>query len=208
MPQWFIDVSYNDRFMAAPLWHTWTLPTWDTHDKLGALHLGWVLLTNLSDSVKIADKFKGGGGGFLAWLLTGWQLWCNLTLILILLCQSLQYYGVVRMILTHWGRVTHICVNKLTIIGSDNGLEPGRRQAIIWTNAEILLIGPLGTNFSEIVIDIWTFSFKKMQLKMSGKWQPSCLGRNVLTDCGLVMPYGTLDNIGPGNGLLTVGTKP
>ena len=55
---------------------------------------------------------------------------------------------------THWGRVTHICVNKLTIIGSDNGLSPGRRQAIIWTNAGILLIGPLGTNFSEILIEI------------------------------------------------------
>ena len=45
--------------------------------------------------------------------------------------------------LTHWGRVTHICVNKLTIIGSDNGLSPGRRQAIIRTNAGILLIGVL-----------------------------------------------------------------
>ena len=56
--------------------------------------------------------------------------------------------------LTHWGRVTHICVNKLTIIGSDNGLSPGRRQAIIWTNAGLLLIGPLGTNFSEILIEI------------------------------------------------------
>ena len=33
--------------------------------------------------------------------------------------------------LTHWGRVTHICVSKLAIIGSDNGLSPGRRQAII-----------------------------------------------------------------------------
>ena len=33
--------------------------------------------------------------------------------------------------LTHEGRVTHICVGKLTIIGSDNGLAPGRRQAII-----------------------------------------------------------------------------
>ena len=54
--------------------------------------------------------------------------------------------------LSHWGRVTHICVGKLTIIGSDNGLTPGRRQAIIWTNAGILLIGPLGTNFSEILI--------------------------------------------------------
>ena len=56
--------------------------------------------------------------------------------------------------LTHWGRVTHICVGKLTIIASDNSLAPGRRQAIIWTNAEILLIGPLGTNFSEILIEI------------------------------------------------------
>ena len=53
-------------------------------------------------------------------------------------------------LLTHWGRVTHICVKKLTIIVSDNGLSPGRRHAIIWTNAEILLIGPLGTNLSEI----------------------------------------------------------
>ena len=57
-------------------------------------------------------------------------------------------------ILTHWGRVTHICVNELTIIGSDNGLSPCRRQAIIWTNARILLIGPLGTNLSEILIEI------------------------------------------------------
>ena len=59
--------------------------------------------------------------------------------------------GTTRRQLTHWGRVTHICVGKLTIIGSDNGLLPERRQDIIWTNAEILLIGPLGTNFSEIL---------------------------------------------------------
>ena len=84
--------------------------------------------------------------------------------------------------LTHWGRVTHICVGKLIIIGSDNGLSPGRRQAIIWTNAGILLIGPLGTNFIEILIGIQTFSFKKMHLKMSSaKWRPFCLGLNVLS---------------------------
>ena len=62
--------------------------------------------------------------------------------------------------LTHWGRVTHICVSKLTIIGSDNSLSPDRRQAIIWTNAGLLLIEPLGTNISEILIKILTFSFK------------------------------------------------
>ena len=75
--------------------------------------------------------------------------------------------------LTHWGRVTHICVSKMTNIGSDNGLSPGRCQAIIWTNAGILLIGPLWTNFSEILIEILTFSFKKVRLKVSsGKWRP------------------------------------
>ena len=78
--------------------------------------------------------------------------------------------------------MTHICVGKLTIIGSDNGLLPERRQAIIWTNAGILLIGPLGTNFSEFLIKIQTFSFKKMRLKVSSakRW-PFCLGLNVLT---------------------------
>ena len=84
--------------------------------------------------------------------------------------------------LTHWGRVTHICVSKLTIIDSNNGLLPDRRQVIIWTNAGLLLIGPSGTNFSEISIKIYTFSFKKMRLKVSfAKRQPSCLGLNVLT---------------------------
>ena len=71
------------------------------------------------------------------------------------------------LVLTHWGRMTHICVSNLTIIGSDNGLSPGRRQAIIRTNAGILLIGPLGTNFSEIWMGIQTFALKKIHLKMS-----------------------------------------
>ena len=72
-------------------------------------------------------------------------------------------------------------VSNLTVIGSDNGLSPGRRQAIVWTNAGILLIGPLGTNLSEILIEVHTFSSKKMHLKMSsGKWRPFCLGLNVL----------------------------
>ena len=67
--------------------------------------------------------------------------------------------------LTHWGRVTHICVNELTIIGSYNGLLPGWHQAIIWTNAGILLIGPLGTNFSEILIVIQIFHSRKCTWK-------------------------------------------
>ena len=74
----------------------------------------------------------------------------------------------------------HICISKLIIIGSDNGLSPGRRQAIIWASDGILSIGPLATNFNEIVIEINTFSFKKIHFKMlSGKWRPFCLGLNV-----------------------------
>ena len=84
--------------------------------------------------------------------------------------------------LSHWGRVTHIYVSKLTIIGSENGLSPGRRQTIIWTNAGILLIRTPGTNFSEIISEMHAFSFKKMHLKMSsGKWRPFCPGLNELT---------------------------
>ena len=83
--------------------------------------------------------------------------------------------------LTHW--VTHICVSKLTIIDSGNDLSPGRRQAIIWTNAGILLIRTLGTNFCEILSEIHEFWFKKMHLKMSSaKWRPFCLGLKVLNE--------------------------
>ena len=82
---------------------------------------------------------------------------------------------------TQWGRVTDICVGNLTIIVSDNGLSPYRRQAIIWTNAGLLLIGPLGTNVGEILIEILTLSFKKMRLKVScAKRRPFCLGLNGL----------------------------
>ena len=107
--------------------------------------------------------------------------------------------------LTYWGRETHICVSKLTIIGSDSGLSPGRRQAIIWPNAGILLIGPLGINFSEILIEIITFSVKKMHLEISSaKWRPFCLSLNVLNikygivKCG-ILAAGVWDGCDPGS---------
>ena len=82
--------------------------------------------------------------------------------------------------LTHWGKVAHICASNLTIIGSDNGLSSGQHQAMIWTNAGILLIGPLRTN-SEILIKIQTFSFNKKHLKVSSvQWQPFCFDFNEL----------------------------
>ena len=55
----------------------------------------------------------------------------------------------------------------------------------MWTNDGILLIWPLGTNFSQIVFEVQTFSLKKMQFKMpsGGKCRPFCHGRNVLSIC-------------------------
>ena len=57
--------------------------------------------------------------------------------------------------------MTDVWLSKFTIIDSDNGLSPGRHQTIIWTNAGILLIGPVGTNFSEILITVCIFLLKK-----------------------------------------------
>ena len=79
------------------------------------------------------------------------------------------------------GWVMHKCISKLTIIGSDNGLSPGRRQAIIWTNVGLLSTGHLDTNFREILIEIYIFLFRKMHLKMSSRnlW-PCCVRLNSL----------------------------
>ena len=117
----------------------------------------------------------------LASLMASWQpSWCGL------ICPSNIIKSVVHMLvsvllaLTHWGWVMHICVSKPIIIGSDNGLSPGRHQAIIGTNAEILLIGPLGTNISEILIKVHTFHSKNA-FKMSGNWRPFSLDLNVFS---------------------------
>ena len=61
--------------------------------------------------------------------------------------------------LTHLPPVPHMSVNWVSI-GSDNGLSPIQHQAIIQTNAGLLSIGPLGTNFSEI-LNYKTFHSRK-----------------------------------------------
>ena len=82
-------------------------------------------------------------------------------------------------------RPSDVCVSEIIIIASDNGLSPGRRQAIMWTNARISLTGHLGINFNEILIEFNTFSFKEMHLKMaSAKWRLFRLGPNVLISRG------------------------
>ena len=85
-------------------------------------------------------------------------------------CHSINQYLLVKRPLvahplTHCGRVMHICINNWTIIGSDNCLSPGQCQAIICTNAGILLICTLGTNISGILSDIHAFLLKKLHLK-------------------------------------------
>ena len=92
--------------------------------------------------------------------------------------------------------MTHICVDNLTIVGLDNGLSPGRRQAIIWTNGGILLIEPFGTNFSEFLIGIIKFSVKKMHLWMSsGNLRPCCLDLNELSHLQIVSSVACVEQL-------------
>ena len=136
---------------------------------------------------------------FKRWL----QLWCR-ELPLSYCHLSLFGWKAVAT-LTHWDRLTHICVSKLTIIVSDNGLSPGRRQTIIWTNTGILLIRSTGTNFNDSLIDINRLSFKKIHFKMSsGKYRPSCFGLNALGEDG----YSSMQCKGPMRGLCGVLMNP
>ena len=113
---------------------------------------------------------------FVFWM---YSIWLNIMFSDCFFCGN--SLGMPAEVSLQWGWVMHICVSNLTIIGPDNVLSPGRCQAIIWTNVGILLIEPWGTNFSEISIEILTFSFKKMHLKvLFAKRQPSHLGINVL----------------------------
>ena len=93
-------------------------------------------------------------------------LWLNLVL---------SFADTVIITLTHWGRVTQICVSKLTIINSDKALSSGRRQAIIWTSAGILLIRSPGININDIVIKIRGFSlytlWSMQHLLLNNQWR-------------------------------------
>ena len=89
-----------------------------------------------------------------------------------------------------------ICVSKLTIIGSDNGLLSGQHQAIIWNNAGIFLIGSLGANSPEILIEIQTFSLKKICLKMSAKYQSFGLYLNVFITHLPLVPHICVNELG------------
>ena len=81
----------------------------------------------------------------------------------------------------------HRSVN-YAIIGSDNGLSPVRRQAIIWSNVDLSLIEPLWTNFSETWIRMQQFSKKKTLKMSSAKWQPFCVGLMVTIAMPTMLP--------------------
>ena len=69
--------------------------------------------------------------------------------------------------------MTHVCVSNLATIGSDNGLSPGQRKAIIWAKDGIFFYWTLGTKFKEILIKIQNSLFTKMHLHISSaKWRP------------------------------------
>ena len=55
--------------------------------------------------------------------------------------------------IAHWGRVTHICVDKLIIIGSDNGLSPDRRQASHYLNQCSIIVNWILANIFQ-----WKFN--------------------------------------------------
>ena len=113
---------------------------------------------------------------------------------------------IIRSQLTHWGRVTHTCVRKLTTIVSDNGLSPGRRQAIIWTSAVKLLIKPLGTNFSENLIEIQTYSLNKIRLKTSSS--ECCSSRPHCVKSSLLKMATRVSTNNPGRELMSLGICP
>ena len=128
----------------------------------------WILYIGAINAFVTFDKLSM----FYSVLFVQWMiLSClNIGMFSIIFFYHRQYYGILG-----------LCVSKLTIIGSDSSLSSGQRQAIIWTNVEILIIGPLGTNVNEILMEIHTFSFKKMYLKfLSEKYRPFCFGLNVL----------------------------
>ena len=126
-------------------------------------------------------------------MLLSWIRW----LCQILLLQTvLNLLDVIWVWITNWDRVTLIWLSKLAIIGSDNGLQPVRHQAIIWTNVGILLIGTLRKSFNDVLSEIHIFSHRTMHLKMSpAKWWPFFLGLNALNVFVSIIPQATLFTI-------------
>ena len=71
--------------------------------------------------------------------------------------------------LTHWGRMTHICVSKLTIIGSDNWY----RLAGVKRLSEPMLGYYQLDRSKQTSVNSCIFQFRKLHLQLSsGNWRP------------------------------------
>ena len=94
---------------------------------------------------------------------------------------TIKIHSFIHVVL-YWGWMTHVCVNKLTIIGSDIGLSPSRRQNIIWTDD--IVIRNLGPNFSEFLSKIHsTFihenAFENVACELAASLsRPQCVNRS------------------------------
>ena len=110
--------------------------------------------------------------------------------------------GPSQLLVTQWGWMMHICIGKLIIIGSDNGLSPGRHQAIIWTNTGILLIGLWGQTPVKFKSKFKYFHWKTRQIwgiwKLRPAYSPETpnLGQNrwCFVPCDLEIWWMTLEN--------------
>ena len=110
--------------------------------------------------------------------------WSHFVMIIIIDIELAHFVASTLTSLTRWGRVTHICVSRLTIIGSYTVCRMVGAMPFSQTNATILLIRTLWAYSSEILSEInaFLFTFNKMHMKTScAKWRSFCLGLNVLT---------------------------
>ena len=85
-----------------------------------------------------------------------------------------------------WGRVTHICVSKLTIISSENGLSPGHRKVMIYIPMLEYFNWTLGNKlqwnlyifiqenaFETVVRDLVTILLRPQRVEAVTKWSPN-----------------------------------
>ena len=110
--------------------------------------------------------------------------WCFSTRASVATVLIMHPYGSSSLRVKKWNqnRMRPSAIMHLNNIGSGNGLFPFQRHPITWTNADNW------TTFSEIIIKIQIFSFKKMYVKISSaKWLPFCSGLIIINSCLLLV---------------------
>ena len=92
---------------------------------------------------------------------------------------SMMWYQIAPCFLNNWGRVTHICVNKVSIVDSDNGLVPGGVNKC-WNIVDWTLRNRIHWTFNQnSYIFIQENPFKNVVWKMAAILsRPRCVKRN------------------------------